>query len=38
VTRFKTTPLASEAGKIKTVDKIDSAMADEIAAHLESSG
>jgi hypothetical protein len=30
VTHFKTTPL--EAGKIKTVDEIDSAMADEIAA------
>ncbi len=30
VTHFKTTPL--EAGKIKTIDKIDSAMADEFAA------
>ncbi len=30
VTHFKTTPL--EAGKFKTVGKIDSAMADEIAA------
>ena len=31
VTHFKTVPI--EAGKIKAVDKIDGAMADEIAAH-----